>query len=73
MFVFADSKIVVFESLMNNNAYYVFKYKNSLSELLMNIKSMSKTQMTLSEHYVNKGYHIQYRDNLINKINLFFI
>jgi len=73
MFVFAENKLVVFESLLNNNAYYVFKYKNNLVELLTNIKCMSKTQMSLSEHYINKGYHVQYKDKIEKKIEQFFV
>ena len=73
MFVFSENNLVVFDSLMNNNAYYVFKNKSSLPKLLTDIKEMTKTQMSLSEHYVNKGYHIKDKDKIKKKIEQFFV
>lgn len=72
MFVYAENRLVVFEAFMPGNAYYVFKYRNSLVDLLSDINCMSKTQMTCSVHYVKKGYHMQSRENLTRQINKYF-
>ena len=47
MLVFEVEHIVVFESFIPGNAYYVFKY-DEIDELMRNIYEISKTQMKLS-------------------------
>ena len=72
MFVYAENGLVVFESFIPGNAYYVFKYRNSLVNLLEEITNMSKTQMACSVHYVNRGYHMQSKDKLLQRVNRYF-
>lgn len=68
MMVYAESKRVVFESFHVNNACYIFRIKNDIVELLENIKIMKKTQMTLSEVYIGKGYHTQSKEKFKDMI-----
>ena len=72
MFVYAENGLVVFESFIPGNAYYVFRYRNSLVKLLEEIANMSKTQMACSVHYVNRGYHMQSKDKLVQRVNKYF-
>lgn len=72
MFVYAENGLVVFESFVPGNAYYVFRYRNSLTELLATITRMSKTQMACSAHYIRKGYHMQSRERLAKRIDKYF-
>lgn len=68
MMVYSDSKRVVFESFHINNACYIFRIKSDIVELLKNIKMMTKTQMTLSEVYIGKGYHTQSKERFKDMI-----
>lgn len=72
MFVFATNKLVVFESFVHGNAYYVFRYRRNLVDLISDISYMTKTQMACSVHYVSRGYHLQSKDKLVNRINRYF-
>lgn len=72
MFVYASDQIVVFESYVPGNAYYVFRYTGSLGVFLSNIATMSKTQMAFSEHYISRGYHIQNRERIERRISKYF-
>ena len=72
MFVYAENGLVVFESFVPGNAYYVFKYRNSLVELLADINCMSKTQMACSAHYMKRGYHIRSKEKLAKQIDKYF-
>ncbi len=72
MLVYGQNKLVVFESFIPGNAYYVFRYKNDLAGLLSSISQMTKTQMTLSIHYVSRGYHSHIKEKLAQRINKFF-
>lgn len=72
MFVYAENGLVVFESFVPGNAYYVFKYRNSLVGLLADIKRMSKTQMACSAHYMKRGYHIRSKEKLAKQIDKYF-
>lgn len=73
MMVYSDAKRVVFESFNVNNACYVFRIKNDTVELLNNIKKMTKTQMTLSEVYIGKGYHTQSKEKFKDMIRKRFL
>ena len=72
MFVYTENSLVVFESFIPGNAYYVFKYRNSLVNLLEEIANMSKTQMACSVHYVNRGYHMQSKEKLTQRVDRYF-
>lgn len=71
MLVFEVEHIVVFESFIPGNAYYVFKY-DEIDELMRNISEMSKTQMKLAEYSVQCGNHISNKENLKKKIDKIF-
>ena len=62
----------IFESFKPNNAYYAFRVKDSLSDLMEDIANMTKEEMSDSEFYIKRGYHILSHDNLRKKINSFF-
>lgn len=72
MFVYSQEKLVVFESFAPSNAYYVFRIKNDLVSLLEDISGITKSQMSLSACYVNRGYHTISKEKLEKKINDFF-
>lgn len=72
MFVYAFNQIVAFESFTPGNAYYVFQYNSSLSDLITGIAKMSKMEMSMSEHYVNRGYHIKNMKKVKQRIDRYF-
>ena len=72
MLVFTYDHLVVFESFIPGNAYYVFKY-DDLDGLLEKISKMTKNQMMLAECSIQRGNHIQNRENLKRKIDKLFV
>ena len=72
MLVFTYNHLVVFESFIPGNAYYVFKYDDTDS-LLEEISKMTKSQMKLAEYSIQCGNHIKNRENLKRKIDKLFI
>ena len=72
MLVFTYEHLVVFESFVPGNAYYVFKY-DALDNLLERLSKMTKSQMMLAEYSVQRGTHIQNRENLKRKIDNLFV
>lgn len=72
MFVFPEQEMVVFESFVPQNAFYVFGCPNGVTDLLMNISAMSKTQMAMSAHFIDRGHHMANQENLKNRINRLF-
>lgn len=71
MFVFEYRHLVVFESFIPGNGYYIFRY-DDLDIMLKKISKMSKSEMRLAEYSVQRGNHIQNRDNLKRKIDKWF-
>lgn len=72
LFYFSTAKLAIFESFKPNNAYYAFRVKDSLSDLMEDIANMTKEEMSDSEFYIKRGYHILSHDNLRKKIDSFF-
>ena len=77
MFAFLEEELVVFESFKPQNAFYVFGCPNGLENLINSIAKLTKSQMTLSKWYVDRGNHISNRKSLreyekisVNKILL---
>lgn len=71
MFVYATNRLVVFESLISGNAYYIFRY-DDLDILLEEISHMTKSEMILAEYSTKRGNHIHDREKLKRKIDKFF-
>lgn len=55
MFAFLEKELVVFEWFEPQNAFYVFGCPNALENLINSIAKLTKSQMTLSEWYVDRG------------------
>lgn len=55
MFAFLEEELVVFESFKPQNAFYVFGCPNGLENLINSIAKLTKSQMTLSKWYVDRG------------------
>lgn len=72
MFVFEENKLVIFESFEPRNSYYTFRCPHGVEDLIKGIKSMTKTQMRLSENFVVRGNHTKNRENLIARIDKLF-
>mgnify|MGYP001036122342 FL=1 len=72
MFVFEENKLVVFESFEPRNSYYTFRCPHGVENLIKEIKSMSKTDMRMSENFVVRGNHTKNRENLIARIDRVF-
>lgn len=72
MFVFSEKEIVVFESFEPQNAFYVFGCPKGIDDLISNISKLTKTQMVLSEWYVDRGNHIVNKDRLKQRIDRLF-
>lgn len=71
MIVYTIQHLVVFESFIPGNAYYVFSY-DDLDDLVEAISRMTKSQMILAEYSVQRGNHIQNREKLKIRIDRFF-
>lgn len=72
MYVFEEKELVVFESFIPQNAFYAFACPNGIEDLIITIKSMTKTQMTFSQNYINRGNHTLNREKLKQRIDKFF-
>ncbi len=72
MFVFSENELVVFESFEPQNAFYVFGCPNGIENLINSIAKLTKTQMTLSTWYVDRGNHISNRKSLQQRISRLF-
>ena len=57
---------------VNALPYYVFKY-DDLDSLVEKISQMTKSQMILAEYSIQRGNHIQNKDNLKRKIDKLFM
>lgn len=71
MIVYEINHLVVFESFIPGNAYYVFCY-DDMDVLLEELSNMTKSQMMLAEYSTQRGNHIQNRDKLKTKIDKLF-
>lgn len=73
MFGFLEKEIVVFESFVPQNAFYVFGCPHGVENLITNIKTMSKAEIIqFSKYYISRGNHVSNRENLKKRINRFF-
>ena len=72
MFAFLEEELVVFESFKPQNAFYVFGCPNGLENLINSIAKLTKSQMTLSKWYVDRGNHISNRKSLQQRISRLF-
>lgn len=72
MFAFLEEELVVFESFEPQNAFYVFGCPNGLVNLINSIAKLTKSQMTLSKWYVDRGNHISNRKSLQQRISRLF-
>ena len=72
MFSFLEEELVVFESFKPQNAFYVFGCPNGLENLINSIAKLTKSQMTLSKWYVDRGNHISNRKSLQQRISRLF-
>ena len=72
MFAFLEEELVVFESFKPQNAFYVFGCPNGLENLKNSIAKLTKSQMTLSKWYVDRGNHISNRKSLQQRISRLF-
>lgn len=72
MFAFLEEELVVFESFEAQNAFYVFGCPNGLENLINSIAKLTKSQMTLSKWYVDRGNHISNRKSLQQRISRLF-
>ena len=72
MFAFLEEELVVFESFEPQNAFYVFGCPNGLENLINSIAKLTKSQMTLSKWYVDRGNHISNRKSLQQRISRLF-
>ena len=70
--VFLEEELVVFESFEPQNAFYVFGCPNGLENLINSIAKLTKSQMTLSKWYVDRGNHISNRKSLQQRISRLF-
>lgn len=68
IFIFEFKHLAVCESFVPGNAYYVFRY-DEVNQLFEDLSTMTKSQMRLAEYSVQRGNHIQNRDNLKRKID----
>lgn len=73
MFVYENDSMVVFESFKPKNRYYVFGMPNGIEDLLIHLKEYTKSQMTNSEYYVERGNHVKNKKNILSKINRLFV
>ena len=71
MIVYMMEKLVVFESFIPGNAYYVFRYED-IDVLIEEISHMTKSQMKLAEYSTQCGNHIRNKTNLKIKIDKLF-
>lgn len=72
MFVFLQDEVVVFESFVPQNAFYVFGCPNGVENLINSIAKLTKSQMVFSEWYVDRGNHISNRKSLQQRISKLF-
>ena len=72
MFAFLEEELVVFESFEPQNVFYVFGCPNGLENLINSIAKLTKSQMTLSKWYVDRGNHISNRKSLQQRISRLF-
>lgn len=72
MFAFLEEELVIFESFEPQNAFYVFGCPNGLENLINSIAKLTKSQMTLSKWYVDRGNHISNRKSLQQRISRLF-
>jgi len=72
LFEFKQYKLLVFESFESGNAYYCFRNKG-IEELLVKLKSLSKTEIFELSDMRKRGYHINDKMKLESKINSMFI
>ena len=71
LFLYPKVGLAVFESFVPGNAYYTFRYYDC--DMLINqITSLSKTEMVLSSDFLGRGYHVQDKDKLQDKIDALF-
>lgn len=72
MFVFSQPEMIVFESFIPRNAFYIFGCPNGVEALVESISNMTKRQMAMSIHYVDRGRHVANKERLKNRIDNLF-
>lgn len=72
LFEFKQYNLLVLESFESGNAYYCFKNKG-IEELLVKLKHLSKTKIFELSDMSKRGYHINNKMKLENRINSMFI
>lgn len=71
VFLYPNIGLAVFESFTPGNAYYTFRYYD-FDILLDNVAKLTKTQMLTTSSFLNRGYHINDRSRLTQKIDALF-
>lgn len=71
LFLYETYSLGVFESFSRDNAYYVFRCI-SVEQLLAQVAQLTKTEMANISIFMGRGYHIQNRDRLQDRISKFF-
>jgi HKD family nuclease len=72
VFLYPEEELAVFESFVPGNAYYTFKYTD-FESLLSQVAKLTKTQMLLASNFLGRGYHIQEKERLEERISMFFV
>ena len=72
VFLYPEEELAVFESFVPGNAYYTFKYTD-FESLLTQVAKLTKTQMLLASNFLGRGYHIQEKERLEERISMFFV
>lgn len=72
MLVYDSMHLVVFESFIPGNAYYIFRY-DDLNTFLSEISVMTKREMSLAKYSIARKNHIQDKEKLKQRIDKLFI
>lgn len=72
VFLYPEEELAVFESFVPGNAYYTFKYTD-FESLLAQVAKLTKTQMLLASNFIGRGYHVQEKERLEERISMFFV
>ena len=71
-FLYPEKELAVFESFEPGNAYYTFRYTD-FEGLLSQMSALTKTQMLVASNFLGRGYHIQEKDRLEERIKKYFV
>ena len=72
LLVYPSIQLAVFESYIPNNAYYVFNYRVSITNLLDELKKKKKMEMMSYDDLISRGYHFKDKDKLKSSIECLF-